>query len=556
MLKEFLPVLEAPEGLAHLLAMDAGTDTPHRAGHGIEQLEALLPNHIGKQRWFGAKAEGAVRIQVADIVRLQAEPQPVYLSLLRVQGAKRTDTYLLPLTTASGLACERVLAGRPDAAIAWVDGPDGRVLLCDATVVADFWVTLFAWWQRGKQGTSFRGIYAGEMAETLRDTHAVGAQPLTTEQSNSAALIDTEDGRRLFVKLYRRLEVGINPEVELLGHLTRVGFPFAPPLLGTATFRRGDATYAMGVVQQALNVERDGWAYAAEQIERFYRRVEHRPFPGPDAPLDPATGRPRWLDESAPEMIALTQTLGARTAEMHLALAGAEADDLAPRGGSAEDTTALIARIRREAERTRTMLDAHSDDVGTLPSEAEWSRALECLDALRTRDVTRQKIRIHGDYHLGQTVFADGEFYILDFEGEPARPVAERRLHDYALRDVAGMLRSLAYAAYAPLSGSLPRTNGHTDGHADGPLGPWAEHLVHWCNRIFVDAYFGTAGDVDFLQPRSIRRPFLWAYLLDKALYEVRYELNHRPAWTWLPLHTLLHLLREPAEVAFLEPNG
>ena len=545
-----IPVLRVPEGLENLLVHTLAS------GGGMERFETLLPDYVGGQRWFGAKAEGEVRVEVADAVRIQAQPRPIYLSLLRVGTGERTDTYLLPLAAASGTDAERVLATHPAAALAWVDGPTGRVLLCDATALADFWTALFNWWQKGGKGRSLRGVYAGEMDEALRGARAVKARPLSGEQSNSAALVDTDDGRCLFVKLYRRLEAGVNPEVELLGHLTRVGFRFVPPLLGTATFRRGDVAYAMGVVQQALDVESDGWAYAVEKVEQYYSRIADLPLPDAEAPFNPETGLPGWLEDAAPEMIELARTLGVRTAEMHLALAEAEAPALAPREGSPEDTAALIERIRREAERTRAMLDAHGEDLGELPTDAEWERALDSLDALRESEVTRQKIRIHGDYHLGQTVFADGEFYILDFEGEPARTVAERRRHDYALRDVAGMLRSLAYAAYAPLADSLTRDDEADDREADSPLGPWAEQLVHWCDLTFVDAYLRTAEDADFLLPRGIRRPFLWAYLLDKALYEVRYELNHRPTWAWLPLHTLLHLVREPAEVAFLEPNS
>jgi len=529
-----IPMLKVPEGLENLLVRTLA------AGGGMERLEALLPDYISDQRWFGAKAEGAVRgVEIADAVRIQARPRSVYLSLLRVGVGDQTSTYFLPLTTATEAEADRVLDERPAAAVAWVQTPKGRALLCDATALADFWTTLFNWWQQGGKGRSLRGVYAGEMARTLNGSRATDATLITGEQSNSAALVDTESGRRLFVKLYRRLEQGTNPEVELLRHLTDVGFRFVPHLLGTATFRRGNDAYAMGVVQEALPVESDGWEYAVEKVEQFYDRVEDLPLP--DVP-ETETELPGWLEDAAPEMIELARTLGVRTAEMHLALGEAEGGDLGPREGSPDDIDALVARIRREATKTREMLDAHDEDVNGRPTDADWEHALQSLDALRQSEATRQKIRIHGDYHLGQVLRADGEFYILDFEGEPARTVAERRQHDYALRDVAGMLRSLAYAAYAPLA----------DG--DGTREPWAERLVHWCERTFLDAYLRTAEEADFLLPKGARRPFLWAYLLDKALYEVRYELNHRPSWTWIPLHSLARLLREPAETAHLEP--
>src|SRR5690606_23915623 len=122
---------------------------------------------------------------------------------------------------------------------------------------------------------------------------------------------------------------------------------------------------------------------------------------------------------------------------------------------------------------------------------------------------------------------ADGEFYILDFEGEPARTLEERRERDYALRDVAGMLRSIEYAI-------LAGWQDHTE--SDEELRPWIDALLDWCERSYLAAYSGTASDCDFLDPESSRFPLLWAYLFDKALYEVRYELSHRPAWTWLPV--------------------
>jgi maltose alpha-D-glucosyltransferase/alpha-amylase len=294
----------------------------------------------------------------------------------------------------------------------------------------------------------------------------------------------------------------------------------------------------MGVVQEALPVEGDGWEYALEKVEQFYDRVEDLPLP--EDPEDEAE-LPGWLEDTASEMIGLVRTLGVRTGELHLALGEAEGE-LGPREGSPDDIDALVDRVKREAEKTREMLQAYDGDPGDLPSDDDWERAFQHLDALRQSEATRQKIRIHGDYHLGQVLRADGEFYILDFEGEPARTVDERRQHDYALRDVAGMLRSFGYAAYAPLA----------DG--DGSREPWAARLVRQCERTFLDAYLRTAEEADFLLPKGARRPFLWAYLLDKALYEVRYELNHRPSWTWIPLRSLGRLLREPADTAHLEP--
>ena len=522
-----LPVLEVKEGLQNLLVRTLA------AGGGLERLETLLPDYLGRQRWFGAKAEGAGAVRIADAVRVQQAPRPIYLSLLQVEVADRTDLYLLPLALASDGEADAVLSERPAAALAWVEGPDGRRLLTDATALPGAWTALFNWWQKGGKGRSLQGTYAGEVAASLEGARATEATVLSGEQSNSAAVVTTDKGDRLFVKLYRRLDEGTNPEVELLGHLTDAGFRFVPALLGTAVFQRGDDAYTMGVVQQALDIEADGWAYAVEKIDQFFDRVEDLPAPEADGPLDPETGLPAWFEDAAPEVVELARTLGVRTAEMHLALRDAPA----PTGenGTAE---ALAARVRREAERTREMLAGARlpDRAGDPPADDDWRRALDTL--AETADEAGRPIRIHGDLHLGQTLLADGTFYLLDFEGEPARSIAERRRPDSALRDVAGMLRSLAYATYAAL--------GERD-DADENTDRWAGALVAWAERTFLDAYFGTAGDADFLPAPADRRRALWPYLLDKALYEVRYELNGRPSWVWIPLRGLRALLFEGA---------
>jgi maltose alpha-D-glucosyltransferase / alpha-amylase len=539
-----LPVLSVPEGLMNLVV------TTMAAGREMEALEGLLPGYMMNQRWFGAKGEGVTSVSIADAVRIQASPDPIYLTLLDVRLGDRTDRYLLPLATASGDEASSILDSRPSAAVAWLDTPDGRALLFDATAKADFWVALYSWWQRGGKNRSLRGTYAGDLASGLLGSRAAEARLLTGEQSNSAAILTTDRGDSLFVKLYRRLEHGTNPEVELLGHLTQTGFRFVPRLLGTASIRRASEEFAMGVIQEALPVEGDGWDFATAKVDLFLDRVANTIPPHDDEPdLDGIVNEedihvPAWLDEMAPELLEMARTLGVRTAEMHIAFSEADEPAIAPVDGSSEDTHDLAQRVREEAAQTRAMLDEHASSLPGLPRDQDWDVANSALDNLSGVDAIRQKIRIHGDYHLGQTLIADGEFYILDFEGEPARSLEERRRHDYALRDVAGMLRSLDYAAFAPL---LEMED------PDEDLEEWAEALVRWLEAIFLDAYLRTAEDADFLLPTSARRPLLWTYLLDKALYEVRYELNHRPSWTRLPLRSLRRLLRDSREAV---PSG
>ena len=241
-------------------------------------------------------------------------------------------------------------------------------------------------------------------------------------------------------------------------------------------------------------------------------------------------------------MISFARTLGVRTAEMHHALFQAEEEDLHPIEAPADAGAELANRVRGEMADTRDLL-ARQDDLspGDLPPDAAWTNAEAQLANLETLVGDHQRIRIHGDYHLGQLLRAEGDVFILDFEGEPARPLEERRKRENALRDVAGMIRSLEYAV-------LAAWEDHAD--TDPDYTPWINALLYWVEMTFLNAYADTAEDAPFLPEPSVRYSFLWGYLFDKALYEVRYELNHRPDWAWLPLHGLRRLLGQDASVA------
>jgi maltose alpha-D-glucosyltransferase/alpha-amylase len=535
-----LPVLPVAEGLQNVLVPTMAQ------GRGPEQLESLLPDYIRDQRWFGAKGETINEIEVEDAVRLQTDPV-VYLSVLNVQLENGNTFYSLPLMAAPEGKAESILEDHPNAPVAWleINGTGERRLMYDATVNPDFWSTLFQWWQSGSKGRSLKGVYTAEPSEAAKGDMAETIRLLTGEQSNTSAIVNDD----YFVKLYRRLEQGPNPEKEMLDHLTNVDFKFAPRLHGTIDFRRASRKYTLGVLQQALPVETDGWSYALSCTNRFLDRVENSDFPreqarasGPPRAMNDWTSgstkedaAPVWLEEVAPEFISLARVLGVRTAEMHLALSSAEAEDLRPVDASDDAGQTLAQRLRSELEETQELIDRHADELADeLPSEETWTDAYSRIRQLEGIDGSHQRIRIHGDYHLGQLLRAEGDFYILDFEGEPARPLEERRHRENALRDVAGMIRSLEYAILAAWQNHA---------NTDPEYASWVDALLRWSEMTFLNAYADTAEDADFLPPAPSRYTFLWAYLFQKAIYEVRYELHHRPNWAWLPLRGLRRLL-------------
>jgi len=539
-----LPVLTVAEGLQNLLVPTMAKYT------GPEALSHILPDFIAKQRWFGAKGRPIDDVRIEDAVRLASDPT-MYLSIISVHQGDDEELYTLPLSVADGERAKEVLSKRPEAALAWIDiesteeGPT-RKLVYDATAQPDFWSTLFRWWQDGGRNRSLRGLYVAESSADASGVDADAVRLLTGEQSNTSAVIDGT----YFLKLYRRLERGTNPEKELLQHLTDTGFRFAPDLHGTIDVKRNHSRYTIGIVQEALPVETDGWSHALQATRRFLDRVQDAPLPAEAGNAEQAgqygpthgVSAPVWLEDVAPEMIQLTHVLGVRTAEMHRALSEADAPDLSPLSADESAGDALHDRIRNELDDTRTLIEEAGsrgdstispDDV---PGADAWLRAEERLDRLAGTGADHHRIRIHGDYHLGQVLRADGDFFILDFEGEPVRSLSERRRRENALRDVAGMLRSIEYAV-------LAAWQDHTGTETD--QGGWVDALIRWADITFLNAYGDTAGDASFLQPTDTRYEFLWAYLFDKAIYEVRYEINHRPSWAWLPLRGLRRLLND-----------
>jgi maltose alpha-D-glucosyltransferase/alpha-amylase len=541
------PVLPVAEGLQNLLVATMAHD------RGPEQLESLLPDYLADQRWFGAKGKAIENVSIEDAVRLRADPV-VYLSVLHVELADDEAFYTLPLMATPPEEAESILDRRPGAAIAWlqINGTGEQRLIYDATVNADFWGTLFRWWQDGGKGRSLKGVYKAEPSEEAQGEEPETVELLTGEQSNTSAIINGD----YFLKIYRRLEQGPNPEKELLDHLTAVNFTFAPRLHGTIHFRRGRRQYTLGVLQEALSVDTDGWTYAVNSTNRFLDRVENSTFPQEQArstgmptpignwPAHPprALSLPVWLEEVAPEVISLARQLGVRTAELHRALSKAENEALRPVDAPSDMGPLLADQLRDEVEQTLDLFSRQTIVSGTPPSDEAWDTASTRLDRLSEVEAPHQLIRIHGDYHLGQLLRSEGDVYILDFEGEPARSLDDRRQRENALRDVAGMVRSLEYAV-------LVSWEERTD--SDPEYGPWIDALTRWSEVTFLNAYADTAGDAAFLPASPARYTYLWAYLFQKALYEVRYELNHRPEWTWLPLRGLRRLLQteDPAPV-------
>jgi maltose alpha-D-glucosyltransferase/alpha-amylase len=576
-------VPEAPTVEPEQAALTLVTASPERmwhdllAGPGLTLIQELLPAYLVRQRWFGAKSRTISSVRILDWVELPSLPAAiVFITITYIEGDP--DLYQIPLALTTGSEADAVRSAAPASILASLTAADGPAILHDATVREDVRQSLLALIetettltavtppipaaaadsnsQSEPQTSNPAPTLAGHKSSAF--TAARGTEPLpartgSAEQSNTSILYD----QKLILKLFRRLQPGENPDTEIGRFLTEVAhFPRIAPFLGEI---RGQSSpeaepTTLAMLQGYVENEGDGWAFTLDELARFYESVATASPPSdtgapPTFLDDPSTARiPSAAREHAGLSLDAAALLGRRTAELHLALSTPTRNpSFQPAPITAEALAADTSRIHAQIVRS---LDALKRAFNTLPDESTTDAAALILTRrvelfTRAHAITEippaeagQRIRIHGDYHLGQLLRARGDYIILDFEGEPARPLAERRAKQSPLRDVAGMLRSFSYAAYSALDHFTQRHPGTTRS-----LEPWAqlwqnavatEFLTAWRTTIVANAHLTP-------QPQQAHR-LLNAYLLEKALYELLYELNNRPAWVRIPLAGILAL--------------
>jgi maltose alpha-D-glucosyltransferase / alpha-amylase len=360
-----------------------------------------------------------------------------------------------------------------------------------------------------------------------------------TEQSNSTALVDSD----YVVKIYRKLEPGTNPEIEIGWYLTEVaGFANTPALLGSVEFVEDNQRSAIGIVHAFVENQGDGWTVTSAYLDRFVD--EQR--------LLSASERPGNSEEQTPYLRYMSQ-IGRRVAEMHVALAsGSELADFAPEPTRPEDVQRWIGEVMGRAERVFETLKRRRDSIREadrpLVDEMLAHRAglQDRLSALLPRSIDGLNIRHHGDFHLGQTLIVKDDIFIIDFEGEPRRPLEERRRKAPAARDVAGLIRSIDYSVTAALE-RAQRISPDERGRLSAALADWRDRS----SDSFLAGYREAMTNQQLWPADShAATDLLNFFLLEKAFYEIEYELSHRPDWLRVPLTGLLRILSEPASVA------
>ncbi len=486
------------------------------------------------RRWFSSKGRMIESLTVADWGALPLE-QPAVLALALVRyTAGRDEQYFLPLVASS-----EVQPGVEVPPALTVDHNGATWYVHDAFQIVDFRRLLMELLITGGEVLMQHGRVVFRPEEALRQSPPPleEIKLVTAEQSNSSIIYD----RQAIMKCFRRVVAGVNPDVEVSHFLTtRAGFRHTPAMLGNIAYiPENGVEHSLGLLQAFVPNEGDAWEHTLAALSQFLSAAQGRE-PVPDDVRIHETRRltAKQLDE--------IKQLGMLTGQMHTALASdLDAPDFAPRPLLPEQVTTWQTAILTESD---AILDELERRMDSLPPAQQASVA--ALLAARPRIERRAAqlaalgnaglviTRYHGDYHLGQLLVTAQGFLILDFEGEPLRSLAERRAHGSPIKDVAGMLRSLSYAANTALASAK------REAAEAAHLAPWTEAWEQCARTAFLDGYISTTQGTAFVpKDPALFHTAVAVFELEKALYELHYELNNRPDWLPIPLHGIQRVI-------------
>ncbi|MFS8065939.1 MAG: putative maltokinase, partial [Byssovorax sp.] len=522
------------------------------------ELARVLLGYMVERRWFRGKARGRKGARVVDVLGLDgngagAAHAVVLLAIDYEEGSP--ETYVLPVSFAD--ASEDVAATAIIARVTVSDARQGAAgggptegVLYDALIGARFAETLLQTMRTrrnlGGERGQIVGIPFGPLQRVSPEAN-LAPRPGTAEQSNSSVVY----GDSFILKVLRSIDEGPDPELEIARFLKETSFRSCARIAGALEYRRpGGEPSSVGVLFEHVANQGDAWQLTLDSLDRFFDRALSAEGAASPTPLAGSLVQRAGLATSPVirEMIGpyldRVRLLGVRTAELHLALASNPKDpEFAPEPFDTMYQQSIYQAAHNLAARTWRVLKQHQKQQPQqsalidrlVAAEAEVDTAIMKVS---TRKISVDRTRVHGDYHLGQVLWTGEDFVIIDFGGEPGRPLSHRRFKRCPLRDVAGMIRSFDYAVAAALRSGRPRQEDLA------ALEPWTQVWTARVSAEFLGGYLEKASGASFV-PRSAEdvSTLLDFYLLEKCIYEVAYELNNRPDWLDIPTRGLFALL-------------
>jgi maltose alpha-D-glucosyltransferase/alpha-amylase len=540
----------------HIPVMKSKKDWPDLFGNRTKSKieNQILPIFLKKQRWFASKAQKILKISITETIPIKNNNGSSLVLILKVTYTSGPEEYYhLPLSFLELEQATTLLQEKPNFILLQYESTEKEGIIYDSILDEDFHQTILQLVAKRRVIKTSEGklkAYPGKYFKNIRKTMDSFEQsnPLGTEQSNTSILY----GHELIYKLFRKLDEGVNPDLEIVKYITeKTDYKNVPSFAGAIEYQGKDGSLVtLGILYPFVQSEGNMWDYGQDYLIRYYERVLSKITQIDKYPSLPSSYFEKF-EADVPEImleligapfLEITYQLGKRTAELHQALARpSQNPDFKPESYSLLYQRSLYQSMQSLVKRVFLILNKNSNRCPeTIQGDLKDVLSLEstivnhCRKIL-SKKIKAKKIRVHGDYHLGQVLYTGNDFYIIDFEGEPARPLGERRLKRSPLKDVAGMLRSFHYAAFAPLM-----QNKIAGEYED--LEHWAKLWTYYVSKTFLNAYLKHIESAGIIpEDKAEISKLLSIYLLEKSVYEVGYEINNRPDWLSIPLKGILY---------------
>jgi maltose alpha-D-glucosyltransferase / alpha-amylase len=515
----------------------------------------ILPRYCKAARWFERKGSTIQNVRISAQIPLGHAR--ICLLEITYRETENSDTYLLPISFVGKPDADQIVLNHPQSVITSIQIGELEGILYESIYSEDFRNILLQLILNKKKIKMNSDelltcvSHSSESIKLLKDIERpIQSEVLNADQSNTSLIYN----KKLFLKLFRKLEEGINPDVEIKKFLTeKTHFANVPPFIGSIEWNKYNRTsMSIAILEGLIPNEGTGWSYTLDALTRYYEHVQA--IKDPENLIQQIKDKNIAVNAVFDDLVGIgylefLRLLGQRTAEMHIALSSCPNDpDFAPEPWSVLYQRALYQSMRVNLKSSFQLLkkkiNTLKEDVKGLAEEVIKSEPeiLNIYHSMLQKKTYLFRIRVHGDFHLGQVLYTGKDFYMIDFEGEPLQSLSARRLKRSCLRDAAGMIRSFHYVSHKILfSDKIIKPEGMPT------LKPWADLWHQKATLVFLEAYFQNIKKASLsLVPTesSDCEQLLQSLLLEKAVYELGYELNARPEWVFLPCEGIMYTLR------------